>query len=183
MLYEPHLFYFDEMSFLDSVVVLRKTSSNMNNKNVEIAVEALETVDDHLNLTLTEDILPTQSPTPSPSTSTSTSLSVPSSSSSLVRRRRNRSSNSDAKFDQAIEAIVSSATTSDKDNVFTSFAKSIALQLEQLPLIEATETMSEIHNIVTRKVIGYLAASQHQSNGNSEHDILELAIADADISF
>ncbi|XP_017486668.1 PREDICTED: uncharacterized protein LOC108375100 [Rhagoletis zephyria] len=166
------------MSFLDSVVVLRKTVSNLSSISTEAVVE-----ENLLDSTLTEDNMLTLTPTTLPQLSTPISSSPSSSTPSRSnRRRRNRKHDKNAKFDEAIEAIVTSATKADADNVFINFGRTIAIQLEQLPLRQATEAMSEIHSIVTRKVLQNIESSEQEAH-IVEPDLVQLALDEADISF
>lgn len=85
--------------------------------------------------------------------------SFPSKKNHKIITQVDRKSLRDTKFNNAIDAIVASvtapvpATENDYDDLFTCFGKTTALQLQQLPPQLATEAMSEIYNLVTKKTL------------------------------
>jgi len=100
------------------------------------------------------------------------SSSQEASSSSSQRAKKSRR---DAKFDSAVNAIVASATQIETETVFSSFAKTLALQLQQLPLADATETMSEIHSHVTMKLLAHMKSSKTAAQ---QPNVSEIALRD-----
>ncbi|XP_017479875.1 PREDICTED: uncharacterized protein LOC108369295 [Rhagoletis zephyria] len=95
-LYELHLYYYNEMKFLDSVIVLRKTTSNLEMENVEFATEVLE--GEGLDETLIS-----MSPPQESAPSLASSFSSTSSTSCTASRRRKP--NKEANFDKALDRI------------------------------------------------------------------------------
>ncbi|TMW54010.1 hypothetical protein DOY81_000942 [Sarcophaga bullata] len=137
--YMPNLFYYKDFDFLDAVVVLRKST------------------------------LPP-----------STSQSFLSSRSNRSRERKqkitkvDRKTLRDTKFNNAIDAIVASVQASpanngheehnECNNVFSSFGKTTALQLQQLPMDKATEAMAAIYQLIAKRTLDSLKKSTPNSN-------------------
>ncbi|KAI8129488.1 hypothetical protein CVS40_1076 [Lucilia cuprina] len=138
--YKPNLFYFNELEFLDTVVVLRKST---------------------LSPTATQSV-----------------LSVRNKVDNLNGKRKHkivkldRKSLRDIKFNNALDAILasvkqqqtqptvnSSVGSVEDDNLFSSFGKTTALQLQQLPVDKATETMAAIYQLVAKKTLDSLQKS------------------------
>lgn len=145
--YRPNLFYYNDMDFLSNVLVLRKTTlspsagqsfllsrSGDSDVNIDANME-------HKHKTVKVD----------------------------------RKSLRDAKFCSAIDSIVASVeqmqqkTTKvveqpdeedDSSNVFNSFGKTTALQLQQLPLDKATEAMAAIFQLVAKKTLDSIQKSK-----------------------
>lgn len=87
----------------------------------------------------------------------------------------------DEKFNSAIDAfvrqanmscsIMSSSNKGNEENMYSSFGKSISFQLAQLATDTAVATMSEIQDILAKKII----------NNNGKKDVLQTAILESDI--
>lgn len=118
-------------------------------------------------------------------------------------------------FDEAISAIVNLAKHNPSPepvvDMFTSFAKTIAIQLKELPQINAHQAMSEIQSVIAKHSIevlkaqisippakenykkyksstpndsnnSYISYTASNSQSNCCSDVLQLAITDADIN-
>lgn len=114
-------------------------------------VELEATVDGRLDETSNEN---TSIYTSNENTGRNTSLSTSSSRSSSAKRK------SDTKYEDAINKILELSKSPDEDDdMFSAFAKSISLQLKQLPIAKACSTMSEIQSLVSQRICENLASS------------------------
>ncbi|XP_037815031.1 uncharacterized protein LOC119605792 [Lucilia sericata] len=138
--YKPNLFYYHELEFLDTVVILRKST---------------------LSPTATQSVLSMRNK--------GDNVNIKQRKHKIVKL--DRKSLRDTKFNNAIDAILASvkkqqtqSTTNtgdsiEDDNLFNSFGKTTALQLQQLPVDKATETMAAIYQLVAKKTLDSLKKS------------------------
>lgn len=174
--YRPHLFYYGHMNFLDSVIFWRKPPSSDNNeqktKEIEKQFESCNHDTDNQSA-IEEEYMPV----PSPET---TNIQ------DLKHNKINKQKSLDpyyTKLDAAVTAISALTKTKSEQSVYTAFGRTIALQLMQLPPLEATATMSEIHQILTRNVVKSL--SRENTTGfcaEEEHDVIAQTSSDEKLS-
>lgn len=145
--YKPNLFYFKDFDFLDAIVVLRKSCIQSATTNSFLSSRTRE-------------------------------------SSNKERKHKmikiDRKSLRDTKFSNAIDSIVASVQQiqpnissasgmqeeDDANNVFDSFGKTTALQLQQLPLDKATEAMAVIYQLVAKKTLNSFKKSRTEVHNN-----------------
>ncbi|XP_065356706.1 uncharacterized protein LOC135951063 isoform X2 [Calliphora vicina] len=189
--YKPSLFYYNELDFLHNIVVWRKVGSDAEHTDVEFispdAVEDEELLtfidrEEEVDLKQPEinfkaesfiehDAEPEHSPPQMPMRS-SPKIMHPR---SLASRPLKRKISGDIKPNKsAISNVPSSPTVNNSQckNLYISFGKTIALQLQQLPLDVAILAMSEIHTILTKKTLEHITSSKngHESWSQSESE-------------
>ncbi|XP_055839552.1 uncharacterized protein LOC129907397 [Episyrphus balteatus] len=161
-IYIPHLYYFNEFNFLDSVIVLRKTNSNFSlDDTLERAVEATE-IQQEENILEELDVPPTNQ--------RKSASSMPMAVGSVRRSsgRRTTAASRSSRYEDAIAAILHKSDASQEPiNKYASFGKSVAGQLEELTPVEAAAAMADIQQVLSQHVVRSFERKSLTSNSSS----------------
>ncbi|XP_055919040.1 uncharacterized protein LOC129951058 [Eupeodes corollae] len=165
-IYQPNLFYYKDLNFLDSVIINRKGTSHIQ---TYIPIEDLNETENETQTTcilrddvsMEDGVSPPLSPLPPQKPSDSESHSK-----IEKQNRLTQYSNSDAPVNNHAE--LKKTTKSSVESIYVSFGETIALQLSQLSSLDATITMSEIHQILSRNIIKHMLSTKKQSCANCE---------------
>lgn len=160
--YHPNLFYFEQMSFLEPVIVSRKTIRHFENVETNQTDEDYNEDAMYSNLEYNTNVLEEKSISP-PS---SPQARQPDKSESYVqtfkKSQRQKLSPYYSKLNAAVKTLADVTQTISEESVYTSFGKTLALQLSQLSPLDATTAMSEIHQILSRNVIKFLTSRSNE---------------------
>lgn len=165
--YRPHLFYYDEMAFLDPVIVLRKTPTYgpiEKFENADVSEDySMDPIDDRTNMDNLIEEVDVSPETPPLSISSPTRRDEDFFVQSNAKKRKLSPYNS--KLNNSINTIVQSTATANEEFIYNSFGTTIALKLSQLTPLDATISMAEIHKIMSKNVVKSLLAN---SNGQTK---------------
>lgn len=82
--------------------------------------------------------------------------------------KRNKSTDVTSKYQAAIDAVVEMAKPRDtEEDMYTLFAKSLALQLKQMPKRNACQVMSEVQQLVSAHLLRCMDSGTEQRDPNS----------------
>ncbi|XP_037828185.1 uncharacterized protein LOC119616091 isoform X2 [Lucilia sericata] len=191
--YKPSLFYYKDLNFLEDVVVWRKFGNEVEHNELEfITAEAVEDEEllKYVNQEEEEDVDLKQ---PGINCKTETYIDAEPESSpprqirntpkishprTIAARPLKRKISPEAKLNRSTSSIVSTlpptGSNSQCKNLYISFGKTISLQLQQLPLDVAIETMSEIHTMLTKNTLEHFRSTAipngHDSYTQSESE-------------
>lgn len=174
-IYKPTLFYYKNFSFLDNIVITRKGPSDpidgdVNkhaSENTLTKEEAYETIE-NISITPPHSITsPASSSQPalvavSPPHETA-SRSVNSHLNIEKQKSTSKSTSYYSRLDAAVNILEKVANTTSDESIYEAFGKTVALQLSQLPPLEATTTMSEIYQALSSNIIKSLLSKNGRS--------------------
>ncbi|KNC28880.1 hypothetical protein FF38_02888 [Lucilia cuprina] len=192
--YKPSLFYYKDLNFLEDVVVWRKFGNDMEHnelefENFQITAEAVDD-EELMNYVNEEEDVDLKQPTINCKTETYIDPETESSPPRQIRsnpkishprtiaaRPLKRKISPETKVNRSTSNIVTTFPTGSNSqckNLYISFGKTISLQLQQLPFDVAIETMSEIHNMLTKNTLEHLRSTAvtngHDSYTQSESE-------------
>ncbi|XP_055920950.1 uncharacterized protein LOC129952412 [Eupeodes corollae] len=168
-IYQPNLFYYNDMNFLDSIVVCRKGPKIENyDHNSDSITEYDERQPGEATLseqdvTVEDVILP---PHPLPTTLKTAESHF------KARKEKRRLSPYYSKLDAAVNNLEEATKSSPEDSIYTAFAKIVEMQLSQLTLLDATAAMSEIHQILSKSIIKSML-SNNRTNREIDVDLVD----------
>lgn len=141
--YEPTLFYYHDMSFLDEVAEMREIQESVPSSSITEGICSCESVISPVQ----KQLLETESNT------------------SKRRRAHTKGilSKNCEKYNNAIDTVLHSLQEKEEGDVFDIFSKSIAVQLKKLPEIESTKIMGEIQLLVSNYTAEILLGRRHSS--------------------
>lgn len=153
--YQPHLFYYDEMAFLDPVIVLRNnpTYGQIEKfENTDVYEEyTMDPIDDRTNMEhLIEevDVSPETPPLSLPSQTSRTEDFIEQS-----NAKKRRLAPYYSKLNNSVSTSAQATVTGFEESIYNSFGTTIALQLSQLSPLDANITMAEIYKIISKNVV------------------------------
>ncbi|XP_055837892.1 uncharacterized protein LOC129906241 [Episyrphus balteatus] len=162
--YRPNLFYYDDMTFLDPIIVLRKMPKFEKFENADSLIEFSE---QPIENTISEQYV-TEEVVVSPPR---LSPQRPVESQQKPIKKHKRLAPYYTKLNAAVNTLAEATKSTSEDSIYTSFGRTIALQLGQLSPLEATAAMSDIHQILSKNVIkSMMSKSRGMSSGGIRRD-------------
>ncbi|XP_055837893.1 uncharacterized protein LOC129906242 [Episyrphus balteatus] len=173
-IYRPNLFYYDDLNFLDSIIVCRKgprfesfeNSSDPIGGGSECKEQPLENTLKVQYVGIEDEVFASASPSPPPSPP-----KKPADSRLKVKNQSNRLAPYYSKLDAAVTKLAEVSKSTTEDSIYTAFGKTIALQLSQLPPLDATATMSEIYQSLSKNIIKAMLSKNRHSAETKERSL------------